>query len=102
MFNIDIIQNVVGEYTLLTIVLIVLSVFLDKFVPPLLLQWRFIIVAITGMTIAYLMPPNDWQALMYGFSIAGLVVYKNVLVNEIRMVLSIAKKQNCECEKKEE
>lgn len=87
----DLIKNLVGEYTLLTLALVVLSTFLNRFVPPMKEQWRFLAVASVGMIIAYLMPPNDWEALLYGFIIAGLVVYKEILMDELRLVITAAK-----------
>lgn len=90
----DLIKELVGEYTLLTLVLIVLSTFLNRFLPPLKEQTKFIIIASVGMGLAYVFPPNDWEALLYGFVIAGLVTYKEVLMNEIKLVISAAKKNN--------
>lgn len=89
----DIIKELVGEYTLLTLTLIVLSTFLNRFLPPIREQWKFCILASVGMVISYLMPPNDLQALLYGFIIAGLVSYKEILINEIKLVMSAAQKK---------
>lgn len=90
----DLIKELIGEYTLLTVVLIVLSVFLNRFMPPIREQWKFLIIASTGMVLAFLAPPNDWQSILYGWCIAGLVVYKNVLIEELKIVITAAKHVN--------
>lgn len=87
----DIIKELLGEYTVLTLTLVVLNVFLNRFIPPIKEQWKFLILACTGMVLAFFMPPNDWQCLLYGFIIAGLVTYKSILVEEIKLVLKASK-----------
>lgn len=90
----DLMGEIIGEYTLLTLALVVLSIFLNRFVPPMREQWKFTITAVIGMAVAYFAPPNDWQSLLYGFVIAGLVTYKNVLIEEIKLVISAGKHVN--------
>lgn len=90
----DLIKELIGEYTLLTLVLIVLSTFLNRFIPPIREQYKFLIIASVGMSLAYYMPPDDFQAILYGFVIAGLVAYKEILMNEIKLVISAAKKND--------
>lgn len=92
MSKIDIVQSIIGEYTLLTLVLVVLSTFLNRFLPPVKEQAKFLLVASVGMALAYVAPPHDWQALLYGFVIAGVVVYKKILVEEFKEVLSSIKR----------
>lgn len=88
---IDIVGTLIGEYTVLVLVEIVLSVFLNTYIPKILLQWRFLIVAAFGLFVSWLMPPTDVEAYLYSFIISGLVVYKDVLVEEIKIIAKAAK-----------
>lgn len=99
---IDIVGSLIGEYTTLTLVLIVISVFLNKYVPPLLLQWRFLIVAAFGFIVSYFMPPKDFEAYLYSFIISGLVVYKDVLIEEIKIIAKAAKHTDAVRQKEKE
>lgn len=90
----DVIALIVGEYTLLVIIQVILSVFLNRFCPPIKEQWKFSIMAIVGMTLSYLIAPSDLKSLAYGFIVAGLVMYKNVLIDELKLVITAAKHVN--------
>lgn len=90
----DLVSTVIGEYTLMCLILVVISVFLNNFVPPIQLQYRFIVLAICALGLAHYLPPNDTSAYGYAFVIAGVVCYKDVLLDEIRLITKLSKKQN--------
>lgn len=76
------------------LILIIVSVFLYNFVPPIQLQWRFVILAIVSLLLAHYLPPNDRSAYGYAFVIAGVVSYKGILMDELRLISKLTQKYN--------
>ena len=70
------------SYLELTGVLIVISLFLNNYEPPIKRQNIALIVMAFGLALGWLMVEN----LAYGFLIAGLVFFKDELVNEASLV----------------
>ena len=71
-----------SNYLELTGVLIVISFFLDSYEPPIKRQNIALIVMAFGLTLGWLMVEN----LGYGFLIAGLVFFKDELINEASLI----------------
>ena len=71
-----------SNYLELTGVLIVISLFLDSYEPPIKRQNIALIVMAFGLTLGWLMVKN----LGYGFLIAGLVFFKDELINEASLI----------------
>ena len=71
-----------SNYLELTGVLIVISLFLDSYEPPIKRQNIALIVMAFGLTLGWLMVEN----LGYGFLIAGLVFFKDELINEASLI----------------
>ena len=70
------------NYIVLTGILIVTGLFLNKWEPPIKKQYVALMLLATGLALGYLMVANA----AYGFLIAGLVFYKDELVLEIKLV----------------
>ena len=70
------------SYLELTGVLIVISLFLNNYEPPIKRQNIALIVMAFGLALGWLMVEN----LAYGFLIAGLVFFKDELVSEASLV----------------
>lgn len=70
------------NYLQLTGVLIVISLFLNNYEPPIKRQNIALIVMAFGLILGWLMVRN----LAYGFLIAGLVFFKDELVSEASLV----------------
>ena len=71
-----------SNYLELTGVLIVISLFLNSYEPPIKRQNIALIVMAFGLTLGWLMVEN----LGYGFLIAGLVFFKDELINEASLI----------------
>ena len=71
-----------SNYLELTGVLIVISLFLNNYEPPIKRQNIAPIVMAFGLTLGWLMVEN----LGYGFLIAGLVFFKDELINEASLI----------------
>ena len=71
-----------SNYLELTGVLIVISLFLNNYEPPIKRQNIALIVMAFGLTLGWLMVEN----LGYGFLIAGLVFFKDELINEASLI----------------
>lgn len=70
------------DYFVITGLLIVLSVYLTRWEPPIKKQYIAMILFIVGAVLSYFMVSN-WA---YGVLIAGLVYYKEELVEEVKMI----------------
>lgn len=70
------------NYLVLTGILIVVGLFLNKWEPPIKKQYIALALFISGVILGQVMIANP----AYGFLIAGLVFYKDELVQEIRLV----------------
>lgn len=70
------------DYPVLTGLLIVIGLFLKNWEPPIKKQYIALILLPVGTILGYMMVQNP----SYGFLIAGLVFYKDELVNEVRDV----------------
>ena len=87
-----------SNYVVLTGILIVTGLFLNKWEPPIKKQYVALMLLVTGVALGHFMVDNP----AYGFLIAGLVFYKDELVSEIKLVkesvLEVKKeKRICEC-----
>ena len=71
-----------SNYLELTGVLIVISLFLNSYEPPIKRQNIALIVMAFALTLGWLMVEN----LGYGFLIAGLVFFKDELINEASLI----------------
>ena len=71
-----------SNYLELTGVLIVISLFLDSYEPPIKRQNIALIVMASGLILGWTMVKN----LGYGFLIAGLVFFKDELINEASLI----------------
>lgn len=71
-----------SNYVVLTGILIVTGLFLNKWEPPIKKQYIALMLLIAGLALGYFMVKNA----AYGFLIAGLVFYKDELVSEIKLV----------------
>ena len=71
-----------SNYLELTGVLIVISLFLNSYEPPIKRQNIALIVMAFGLTLGWFMVKN----LGYGFLIAGLVFFKDELINEASLI----------------
>ena len=71
-----------SNYLELTGVLIVISLFLNNYEPPIKRQDIALMVMAFGLTLGWLMVEN----LGYGFLIAGLVFFKDELINEASLI----------------
>ena len=76
----DLIQYL--DYLIITGLLIVLSVYLSRWEPPIKKQYIALVLFISGALLSFFMVSN-WA---YGVLIAGLVYYKEELVNEVRII----------------
>lgn len=74
--------NIEINYLVITGVLIVLGLFLNKWEPPIKKQYIALILFASGMGLGHFMINN----LAYGFLISGLVFYKDELVKEAKTV----------------
>lgn len=63
--------------------LVLLSLWLSNYEPPLKRQWIALILMVVGCFVGYFILDN-WG---YGFVISGLVYYKNSLAEEISSIL---------------
>ena len=70
------------NYMVLTGILIVKGLFLNKWEPPIKKQYVALMLLVTGLALGHFMVTNA----AYGFLIAGLVFYKDELVEEIKLV----------------
>ena len=71
-----------SNYLELTGVLIVISLFLNNYEPPIKRQNIALIVMASGLILGWTMVQN----LGYGFLIAGLVFFKDELINEASLI----------------
>ncbi len=71
-----------SNYVVLTGILIVIGLFLNKWEPPIKKQYVALMLLVTGLALGHFMVANA----AYGFLIAGLVFYKDELVSEIKLV----------------
>ena len=71
-----------SNYLELTGVLIVISLFLDSYEPPIKRQNIALIVMAFGLILGWTIVKN----LGYGFLIAGLVFFKDELINEASLI----------------
>ena len=71
-----------SNYVVLTGILIVEGLFLKKWDPPIKKQYVALILLLSGLALGHFMVTNA----AYGFLIAGLVFYKDELVEEIKLV----------------
>ena len=71
-----------SNYVVLTGILIVVGLFLKKWEPPIKKQYVALALLITGLVLGQ--PMVDYAA--YGFLMAGLVFYKDELVEEVKLV----------------
>ena len=71
-----------SNYVVLTGILIVTGLFLNKWEPPIKKQYVALMLLVTGLVLGHFMVTNA----AYGFLIAGLVFYKDELVSEIKLV----------------
>ena len=71
-----------SNYVVLTGILIVTGLFLNKWKPPIKKQYIALMLLVTGVAWGHFMVDNP----AYGFLIAGLVFYKDELVSEIKLV----------------
>ena len=71
-----------SNYVVLTGILIVTGLFLNKWEPPIKKQYVALMLLVTGLALGFFMVENA----AYGFLIAGLVFYKDELVSEIKLV----------------
>ncbi|WP_270851301.1 hypothetical protein [Clostridium tertium] len=76
-------MDIAFEYIILTLALVILGLWLEKYDPPIKRQWIATILLIMGSISAYFYIDNA----IYGFLIAGLVYYKQDLVAEVKEVL---------------
>lgn len=70
------------ELIQLGLVLIISGLLLSNWEPPVKAQYRFILLAIIGVTLGHFLGCG----MVYGFVGAGLVFYKEKLVEELRLV----------------
>lgn len=71
-----------SNYIVLTGILIVAGLFLKKWEPPIKKQYVALVLLVMGLVLGQLMV--NYAA--YGFLIAGLVFYKDELVEEVKLV----------------
>ena len=71
-----------SNYVVLTGILIVVGLFLKKWEPPIKKQYVALSLLAIGLILGHLMV--NYSA--YGFLIAGLVFYKDELVEEVKLV----------------
>ena len=71
-----------SNYVVLTGILIVTGLFLNKWEPPIKKQYVALMLLVTGLALGHFMVTNA----AYGFLIAGLVFYKGEFVAEIKLV----------------
>lgn len=70
------------DYLIITGLLIILSVYLTRWEPPIKKQYIALVLFIAGALLSYFMV-NNWA---YGILIAGLVYYKQELVEEVKSI----------------
>lgn len=66
----------------LGLVLIISGILLNTWQPPIKPQYKFLILSLIGMGLSYLLKTE----IIIGFIGAGLVFYKDTLVEEIKLV----------------
>lgn len=76
-------MEIAFEYIIITLALVILGLWLEKYEPPIKIQWIATILLVVGSISAYLYIDNA----IYGFLIAGLVYYKQDLVAEVKEVM---------------
>lgn len=100
----EITKNITLNHFVLVVILIILGLWLKRFIPPIKEQYQSIIIFIVGGLLGHLLIDNA----LFGICISGLVFYKDVLVNECLEIIECAKilkdkelKEKEEKEKKE-
>lgn len=66
----------------LCLILIIIGLLLSNWEPPIKDQYTFIILSIFGMFLGYILNCGIY----WGFVVAGLVFYKNKLIEEFKLV----------------
>lgn len=77
-FNFELTVNILQ----LGLILVILGLLLNNWKPPIKDQYVFIILALAGMGLGYVLGCGIY----WGFIGAGLVFYKNKLVEELKLV----------------
>lgn len=73
-------MKIAFEYIVLTLALVILGLWLEKYEPPIKRQWIATILLVVGSISTYFYIDNA----IYGFLIAGLIYYKQDLVAEVK------------------
>lgn len=94
----EILTTIYSQYLLVTIAVIILGIFLSKWEPPIKKQYIFLILATASILTCYFIVDATSTGVIYGFIVAGLVFYKDTLVEEIKLIISISKHINKEKE----
>lgn len=71
-----------SNFLMLTGILIISGLFLKKWEPPMKKQYVALFLLAIGLVLGYMMVDSA----AYGFLIAGLVFYKDELVEEVKLV----------------
>lgn len=85
---------ITNEYLLLTLVLIVIGVMLNNWQnPPLHRDFQFIILSIVGIGLGLSSIGMNIQVALYSFCVSGLVFFKDILIEEITLIIKLSKKK---------
>lgn len=79
------IKGLTLEHLSIGIFLVILTLWLKRFHPPLKEQWQALIVFTVGATISHILV-NSW---LYGVSITGVIFYKEIFINELIYIKNI-------------
>lgn len=91
-------SNIYSHYLLITLVIIVVGLFLSAYEPPIKKQNQFVILTILSAALSWLTVERSVNSCLYGFVVAGLVFYKDRLLEEMKMLVRITTLQNQRCE----
>lgn len=70
------------NHFLITIVLVILGLWLKRFNPPVKEQYQLVIIVLVGGILSHYMI----NSIIFGICISGLVFYKEILIEELKMI----------------
>lgn len=78
----ELFKDLTLNHGLLVILLVILSLWLKRFMPPIKEQYQCIVLLVVGGLLGMYLIKNA----LIGISISGLVFYKEILVNELLLI----------------
>lgn len=82
----DIIMYIPIQHIILSVILIIFSLWLKEFKPPIKRQWQSLFLLILSGTLSYFLLGKTLSDVLMGICISGLIYYKDKLVEEIKLL----------------